>query len=438
MLDGLKQNFLLSKPISSHDRNPPACRVNYLEQFCKSERLDAVQRMIASTAPQGPQRISRGHQLNSIESLRGVAALMVICYHTVALMKVPAPAHLQLIETHFGLGVPLFYALSGFVLAYGFADRLGSREAINAFYIRRIARIAPLFYSVSLTWIVINWLLFSVVVQPLMLLLNFSFLFGLVPVFHESIAWAGWSIGVEMLFYAIFPVLMVVIGNVRTALICLVVSMVLSGACHSAFAAAGLKGYAYMSLTNQSPFFMAGITTFFIWKRWQFQLNPRVGQLLLVAVIALFAVVVFSTPVSAAVQRVHLLQLDFNICSVLFGMLILACCLCRFAVLEHGPLRQFGKLSFSAYLLHPMVMLALIRFQILETLEARITSSLLVFLIDLGIALGIIYLVSSLTYRWIELPGIALGRRLSDALVNRANAIRVLASEPARADMQAL
>jgi len=145
--------------------------------------------------------------LEGIEALRGVAALMVLLYHLVELLKVPLPGSLGFIRSHFGLGVPLFYALSGFVLAYGYSGNLRTPPDIRAFYIRRFFRIAPLFYSMLCAWLIVNWIVWQSKPSLVPLLLNVTFLFGLVPGMHESIVWAGWSIGIEMLFYLMFPVI---------------------------------------------------------------------------------------------------------------------------------------------------------------------------------------------------------------------------------------
>jgi hypothetical protein len=84
--------------------------------------------------------VERSGYNGSIESLRGVAALMVLLYHVVALLRIPAPSSLDFISRHFGLGVPLFYTFSGFVLAYGYADKLNGVAEIRRFYIRRLFR----------------------------------------------------------------------------------------------------------------------------------------------------------------------------------------------------------------------------------------------------------------------------------------------------------
>jgi peptidoglycan/LPS O-acetylase OafA/YrhL len=86
-------------------------------------------------------------QLKSLESLRGIAALMIVFYHLSELLKVPLPKSLDFISSKFWLGVPLFYTLSGFVLAYGYAERLANANQCLKFYLARFFRIAPLFYA---------------------------------------------------------------------------------------------------------------------------------------------------------------------------------------------------------------------------------------------------------------------------------------------------
>ena len=80
-----------------------------------------VDRELTSTV-----QIHHGTQLHGIESLRGGVALMVLLYHVAELLKLAPPAYLGFVSTHFGIGVPLFYTLSGFVLAYGYADPWGA------------------------------------------------------------------------------------------------------------------------------------------------------------------------------------------------------------------------------------------------------------------------------------------------------------------------
>ena len=338
---------------------------------------------------------------------------MVIGYHIAALMKTPVPEYFHFIENYFGLGVPLFYTLSGFVLAYGFASSLTSPGQVRAFYIRRLARIAPLFYSISLLWIVIDLVVWKKSFPFSMIFLNFSFMFGLVPGFHESIPWAGWSVGVEMLFYAAFPIVIGLISNSRMALFALVASMILSAASHSAFTTAGLGGFAYMNLCNQLPFFVAGIMSFRIWETLNYRQDRNAAAVLFCGAAILAIVIVNSERMRLKLVAGAALQLGQNIWAVVFAALLLSSCLAKIPFLERGPLRQFGKVSFSAYLLHPLIMLCLIKLDFVQSARELLVSNHATFLVVALVCIGAIYLLSNLTYRFIELPGIALGRKLS-------------------------
>jgi peptidoglycan/LPS O-acetylase OafA/YrhL len=101
--------------------------------------------------------------------------------------------------------VPLFFALSAFSLLYGYSSRLFEAESLQRFYVRRLFRILPLFYVMLAIYVCLEKILGSDLSNS-EILLNITFLFPFLPGKHESIVWAGWSLGVEWLFYATFPI----------------------------------------------------------------------------------------------------------------------------------------------------------------------------------------------------------------------------------------
>jgi peptidoglycan/LPS O-acetylase OafA/YrhL len=351
-------------------------------------------------------------RLDSIESLRGVAALMIVFYHLVELAQLPLPPELQIIRTHFGMGVPLFYTLSGFVLAFGYADKLllGHAEIVS-FYVRRFFRIAPLFYTVLVGWRVIGWLLWSWPISSQSLFLNLTFLFGLVPGEHESLVMAGWSIGLEMLFYLLFPVLLIFLRGVRSTIVGFVFSIVLSAAASNAYTAAGLGSYAYMNLITQMPFFIAGMVCFRILRARGFS-DDRYAWPVLATAILLIVLMVKDYSLYRILQDLHFGALQHNIWTLIFGLLIYAACTLNPLWLSRGALRWFGRMSFSAYLLHPIVMVVLIKAGAIVWLSHF--NVWLAFLLGSTITLTLVCAVSYTSYRWIELPGIVFGKsRLS-------------------------
>jgi len=348
--------------------------------------------------------------LDSIESLRGIAALMVLLYHLAELVKIPLPGSLGFIATHFGLGVPLFYTLSGFVLAYGYADRLEGRGQIQRFYIRRLFRIAPLFYAMLALWLLANWVVWNKTFSFETLFLNMSFLFGLVPGQHESIVWAGWSIGIEMLFYLMFPVIAVLVPNLRTALTGFVVACILSTAIFGTLSAAGMGSYAYMNLGTHLPFFMGGVLSYRLWQAMKFARMPGVGWSFLAGSILLAVAVASSDHLYSALVRIGF---ERGIWAVVFGMLLLSACYVRNPVLESGPLRNLGKLSFSLYLLHPMIMVSLIKLDFPKYVAQLSDGTMANFLIAAIISISLVWMCSALSFRFVESPGIEVGRRLA-------------------------
>lgn len=181
------------------------------------------------------------------------------------------PESFSLIKTHFGLGVQLFFVLSAFSLFFSTQHRVGKSHWIQDYFIRRFFRIAPLFYIMIAVWYLISWRYFNQQFPAHDLILNLLFLFNLVPEKQDSIVWAGWTIGVEMLFYAILPALLFYIRSIRLALVLLVAGAVITTAARMAYDASAqvaIQSYGHHSFLSQLGIFCAGILSYFIyWRR---------------------------------------------------------------------------------------------------------------------------------------------------------------------------
>ncbi len=111
--------------------------------------------MIACNATQ-PVRWSASMQTRALESkthyevldgLRGVAALIVVAFHTFE--EFSYGDHVKQILNHGYLAVDFFFLLSGFVVAYAYDDRWG-RMSFGSFVKRRIIRLQPMIIMGSL------------------------------------------------------------------------------------------------------------------------------------------------------------------------------------------------------------------------------------------------------------------------------------------------
>lgn len=94
----------------------------------------------------------RRRELAGVQYLRGLAALMVVLYHSSAMMAEPKyfgrHPFARVLEGG-GVGVDVFFVLSGFIIAYVALDgRLRPKLSAQLFYRRRFARIVPIMWIV--------------------------------------------------------------------------------------------------------------------------------------------------------------------------------------------------------------------------------------------------------------------------------------------------
>jgi len=150
--------------------------------------------------------------LTNIQILRAFAALMIVVYHSgIETSRLAAGLGGQKLfeEAAWGSGVSLFFAISGFIMVATTADQFGSWSASVNFLRRRIYRIVPLY------WLITTCSLAILIAAPSLMpkvpgdhsYIAASYLF--VPQLNlagdvRPLATQGWTLNLEMLFYAVF------------------------------------------------------------------------------------------------------------------------------------------------------------------------------------------------------------------------------------------
>jgi peptidoglycan/LPS O-acetylase OafA/YrhL len=158
----------------------------------------------------GPSR------LDTLTGLRFVAAFAVFLFHAVGqFSEGPVRDLLSLISRQGFVGVSFFFLLSGFVLRWSHRDG----DTMSAFYRRRFARIAPA-YWVALVVATVFLVLVSDTPKVENLALSFPSVLGIQAWFpmsnvHFAGNGVGWSLSAEMFFYALFPILLMMIRGKR-------------------------------------------------------------------------------------------------------------------------------------------------------------------------------------------------------------------------------
>ncbi len=140
----------------------------------------------------------------NLQMLRGIAALMIVFVHLWPLL---APLNAGPRSPHaFHAGVDIFFVISGFIMVHVTTAR---DMAASRFALDRVMRIVPVYWLFCLTIFAAAWLLpFLGSFRPSIGELVRSMLFipyGSGPNFPPVI-YVGWTLNLEMYFYALFTV----------------------------------------------------------------------------------------------------------------------------------------------------------------------------------------------------------------------------------------
>jgi exopolysaccharide production protein ExoZ len=136
--------------------------------------------------------------LVSIQALRAIAALLVFWGHAINAVHLKIEADFPHLYGPFG--VDLFFVISGFVMVYSSERLFGQPGAPITFFVRRLARIVPLYWLATavLVWFVVPYASTKAVLGSL-------FFAPHIPS-EAPLLFVGWTLIFEMFFYAVFAV----------------------------------------------------------------------------------------------------------------------------------------------------------------------------------------------------------------------------------------
>jgi peptidoglycan/LPS O-acetylase OafA/YrhL len=355
--------------------------------------------------------------LKFIGSLRGLAGLWILLYHA-HFLPTPNPSRplwAGIFVDVGGMAVMLFFVISAFSLMYTYPNRLKSSKPILDFYIHRFFRIVPLFYLVLCYYIV--WDKFRLDYQhPFATIFsNLTLTFNLIPNHQTAIVWAGWSIGVEVLFYLIFPFVYRLCGSLLSSLNFLILTLIFTNL-FKALVPYVIQDPKTLSVFQQwfflryLPVFALGIVVFRIWQTRMFaDLSGKSKTSLGCFLVLLSAFLLLSRPAVLAT----LLGDDLYSQALAFSCLVLGLSLVPLKALVNPILGWFGKLSYSVYLLQPIVIWQM---QPLTTSIYTELGNTIGFFVSTLLIVFSLSLVAWASERLIERPMIQLGKKLSRAI----------------------
>jgi peptidoglycan/LPS O-acetylase OafA/YrhL len=345
--------------------------------------------------------------------------MMVVLTHLAHLAEIAVPKSFIFIFSDFGKGVYLFFIISAFSLMYSTEHRIDRENWAFEYFIKRFFRIAPLYYCV-MVYVVLRPFFHSHILAldaslPA-LLMNLTFAFGFAP--WVTVVWAGWTVGVEMLFYVFFPIFLLAIRSRSAAFMLLIFSIVVNYASRSTLDVQYKNGvppdgytWAYFSFPANLCYFAMGIFIFRV-SCIVDKASLMMRWIIPVLTVGLFGALMFS---ATSIPVMH-----WNEESLIWGGGFAALCLwqgiCPSRWCANRVFEYLGERSYSVYLLHPIVIILLKNhIQDLYLLLAHDLGAY-AFFVCAAVLLVPLLVLAEATYWLIEVAGINMGKEINRRL----------------------
>ena len=362
-------------------------------------------------------------RLEYIDFLRGIAILLVILSHVSLYIKDIYPILFYLFFSG-QFGVQLFFLITGLLFSIKYYE--GNFD-IKSFYIKRLFRIIPLYYIGMLVWIIYIFFFdnkinldFIYIVQQMLFLNSLDR-----NNFSPAILPGGWSISTEMIFYLLFPLIIfffkknmyfLCISIILMSLIIFLTSIfflqpiLLKYKFISHVAVNDSFSYLYCLILNQINAFIIGMLTFALQKK----IILKKVYFFLFIIFYLISVFFLNTKIKTGINGYFSVMFS----SVAFSVLIILIHKKNYESYLKKAIIKIGIVSYSIFVFHSLFIIFLSNYTnkislfiidnyFLSQSFVKTIEFLLVYLLTILFS----YYISTITYKFIEIPGIKYGNR---------------------------
>lgn len=359
----------------------------------------------------------------NLNGIRFIAAFIVIIHHIEQFKFIFGLESLwsssETIHSLGGLGVLLFFTLSGFLITYLLLEeeRVVGRIDIKQFYIRRILRIWPLYFLIFiLAWFTLSYIPFfefpgyypgkfeaaTVCLMFVFFLSNvFLAFFGMLPYASQT-----WSVAVEEQFYLIWPLLLKTSKNKMVSILSVIGFIVavrvvlISGMLNHLSYISNLR--TFWNMFNMDCMAIGAIMSVLLFRKSVFLKYVLNTPLFIVAVLAVIILVAFH--IEIPVISVYLKN---DLLATLFAIIILnlAANATLKNLLEFKWLDYLGKISYGLYMFHGIAIVISIKLLLL----CNAFNNFSVFIMSVLLTV----LISHVSFRYFEAPFLKLKNKFS-------------------------
>jgi peptidoglycan/LPS O-acetylase OafA/YrhL len=335
----------------------------------------------------------------TVDAARGALAIGVMFYHLLSFEHVASLSRVGL------CGVYGFFVISGFAMTVAYRDRLATPEEVRDYFLHRWFRIWPLYALAVLLTLALGrnalpagWLAKAA--------LNLSLAFGFANPGDTALVAGGWSIGIEIVFYILFPALAAVTqwkwsAAALAATVLVVLQGIFVNATLSTAPSFDTAWTAYTQPIAFAGYFAGGFAIGCL-----YLIAPQLKGSLAALGIAVVGILVFAFSPDDPMA----------ILTGPRGALLSVATLATVAAIAFLPepkgalrsvARVLGNLSYATYLLHVLVYGVVQKLGI-EGAPARIFATVIATLA-----------IAALIHRYVERPGQSVGRRLTAQATSR-------------------